>query len=463
MRAWTRQGAAALAAITLLGAGVAGASAATSRDEPVRYRDRVADELTRIPALTYGSAPSRATGEPEALVLDLYEPAGDTVAARPAAIYAHGGGFVGGDRGDSGVAEDLAHRGYVAVSIDYRLKAGGGCDAGGGVSDDCYGAAADAIADAKAAVRWLRANATTYGIDPTRIAMAGSSAGAIMATGVALTSEDPGTSGNPGPSSAIGAFSSFSGGLPGGAGASADDPPGVLLSGTEDTVVPYQWSVDTASALQSVGVAARLITLQGQGHTPSSAQGQFVSETASTFYDALDLAHAEGSPGVTVPGPTTPTDATTPTTTPTSPSATVPTTTATTPVTTAPPTPLPPAAPAAPAPAAPAPVGPPPAAFALRPTLASTGLARVRARGLAVRPGCSTRCALRLVVRSGGRTLAVATRTAVAPGATVTARLSAGARARLARRTSVRIAVTVTARVGAATATRRLGGTLRRP
>ena len=52
-------------------------------------------------------------------------------------------------------------------------------------------------------MRFLRKNATTYKIDPDRIAIGGSSAGAITALQVGANSEDPGTSGNPGFSSAV--------------------------------------------------------------------------------------------------------------------------------------------------------------------------------------------------------------------------------------------------------------------
>jgi acetyl esterase/lipase len=52
--------------------------------------------------------------------------------------------------------------------------------------------------DAQAAVRWLRANAATYRLDPSRIAIGGSSAGAITAMMVSYNAVDPGSSGNPG-------------------------------------------------------------------------------------------------------------------------------------------------------------------------------------------------------------------------------------------------------------------------
>ena len=88
-------------------------------------------------------------------------------------------------------------------------------------------------------MRWLRANAATYGIDPTRIGIGGESAGAITATLVGLLSEDVGTSGNPGWPSTVGGFVSVSGGVPSGVNlANPGDAPGLFFHGTADTIVP---------------------------------------------------------------------------------------------------------------------------------------------------------------------------------------------------------------------------------
>src|SRR5437762_11633576 len=64
---------------------------------PLRYRDQVFGNYTVTKDLQYGSAPG-LDGAPEALKLDLYEPVNDPVAARPAVIWVHGGGYVGGDK-----------------------------------------------------------------------------------------------------------------------------------------------------------------------------------------------------------------------------------------------------------------------------------------------------------------------------------------------------------------------------
>ncbi len=111
------------------------------------------------------------------LQLDLHRPA-VRGAPLPAIVCIHGGGWFKGERGNmTQLAQALAARGYVAVTISYRLSGEAKFPA--------------AIQDAKAAVRWLRANAATYGIDPDAIGVTGQSAGghlaALLATSGGIT------------------------------------------------------------------------------------------------------------------------------------------------------------------------------------------------------------------------------------------------------------------------------------
>ena len=98
--------------------------------------------------------------------LDVYLPTAlpaGTLA--PAVVWIHGGGWTGGTKNETRAAEicgTLAAAGYVAVSIDYRLG---------------DGAWPTNLHDCKNAVRFLRAHAAEYHIDPKRIAVAGGSAG----------------------------------------------------------------------------------------------------------------------------------------------------------------------------------------------------------------------------------------------------------------------------------------------
>lgn len=262
---------------------------------PLRYRDPVFAEVTVTRDLQYGAAPDRE-GKPVALMLDLYEPAGDRAGRRPAVIWAHGGGFVAGDKAgriSTAEADHFAKLGYVAVSINYRLLARQGCG-GRGATGECTSAAVEAIHDGQAAVRWLRANADRYRIDPSRIAIGGESAGAIIATGVGILADSPGTSGNPGHSSAVGAWISISGGVPGGAFVDERDKPGLLFSGTNDNVVPYRWSQETADALRRHGVLAVFKTLDGAGHVPWGEYHDLFLEQSNYFlYHVMDLRRAE--------------------------------------------------------------------------------------------------------------------------------------------------------------------------
>jgi acetyl esterase/lipase len=185
-------------------------------DAPLRYRDVIFPNLTVTTGLVYGSAPD-LSGNPVTLTLDMYQPTGDTQGSRPAIVLVHGGGFISGDSTNSAMvkmANAFAKRGYVAVSINYRLLGDGNCAKEDPPSQQCVNAAFAAQHDAQAAVRWLRANAATYRVDPTRIAIGGGSAGAVTALAVAVNSTDPGDSGNPGYSSKVGGAISISGWIP---------------------------------------------------------------------------------------------------------------------------------------------------------------------------------------------------------------------------------------------------------
>lgn len=110
--------------------------------------------------------------------LDLYEPASRPANFRaPAVVWIHGGGWTGGTKSEARAKEictTFASAGYVAVSIDYKLG---------------EGAWPANLHDCKNAVRFLRAHAEEYGVDPRRIAVAGGSAGGHLALMVAFTAD----------------------------------------------------------------------------------------------------------------------------------------------------------------------------------------------------------------------------------------------------------------------------------
>lgn len=196
-------GAALLALLLLAPAGAALAACGGSAGSPAPAA------VSGSPAATAGANPGAATSSnPAAAVhrdlayahvspsekLDLYLPAGGS-APYPVIVAIHGGGFMAGDKTDGQVAPMLLGlaRGYAVASIDYRLSGEAKFPA--------------QIEDVKAAIRWLRANAGRYRLDPARIAVWGDSAGGNLAAlagtsaGVAALS-DPAL-GNAGQSDAV--------------------------------------------------------------------------------------------------------------------------------------------------------------------------------------------------------------------------------------------------------------------
>ncbi|WP_160146919.1 alpha/beta hydrolase [Thermomonospora echinospora] len=115
-----------------------------------------------------------APGSP-AQRLDLHVPAG--TAPSPLVVYLHGGHWRDGDKSEveRDVRGELLKAGYAVASVNYRLTAEARWPA--------------AVQDAKAAVRWLRANAGEYHLDPHRFAVVGSSSGGYLAAAVALTGD----------------------------------------------------------------------------------------------------------------------------------------------------------------------------------------------------------------------------------------------------------------------------------
>jgi acetyl esterase/lipase len=149
----------------------------------VRYQDVLADS---VEVETY----SYATKDGQNLELDVYLPSDDLSENRATIIYVHGGGFSGGSRNDENnvrFCNRLAQLGYVSVSMSYRLTRQGKSD---GFSCDCpasdklktFSAAVDDIRDATS---FLIKNREHFRIDPNKIILAGSSAGAeaILMTG----------------------------------------------------------------------------------------------------------------------------------------------------------------------------------------------------------------------------------------------------------------------------------------
>jgi len=293
VNAWRRY---AIPPVTLLLAALIGGCALPPipGEAPLRYRDPVFSDVIVNHNLVYGHAPN-AQGFQVPLDLDLYRPAGDTQTSRPALVWLHGGAWSFGDKNNTipvDVANTFAKLGYVVILPNYRLL-GSAC----GVEPfNCESAAIESKRDTQAAVRWLRAYANVLGVDPTRIAVGGESAGGVIAALVGLQSEDVGSSGNPGWPSTVRGFVSVSGGLPISGLANAGDAPGLFFHGTADPV-PVWWSQDTADAMLAAGVPAFMQIQEGAGHVPwDQYRSLYIEQSVRFLYLYLELARAAGQP-----------------------------------------------------------------------------------------------------------------------------------------------------------------------
>jgi acetyl esterase/lipase len=229
----------------------------------------------------------------------------------PLVIWIHGGGWKAGTK-DSGPFRKLVYSGYAIASINYRL-----------VGEAIFPAQ---IYDCKAAIRWLRAHAGEYKIDPNRIGVWGGSAGghlaALVGTSIGVKSLE-GDEGNLETSSAVQAVADWYGmhdlvkalkgnlrhlpppqpGKPMGQGGvlglvssleqarqaspttyvSKDNPPFLILHGDADPVVPVAQSTEFYEKLKAAGVPATLHVFPGAGHGLQGLEGQATDMTLKFF------------------------------------------------------------------------------------------------------------------------------------------------------------------------------------
>lgn len=248
-----------------------------------------ADEPAVPEGVTFDKGIEYSNPDDQHLQLNLARPKTGS-GTHPAIVCIHGGGFRAGHRdGYNALCLKLAQHGYVAATVSYRLA-------------PKYQFPA-AVNDTKAAVRWLRAHAAEYQIDPQRIGVTGQSAGGHLAQFLAVTGgvrEFEGEGGNPEQSSRVACVVNVYGPsdftksygksvdaaqvLPlflGGDLETArhrhivssplywvtpDAAPTLCIHGTDDKYVAYEQAVWLIDKLKAADVEAELLTLKGAGH-----------------------------------------------------------------------------------------------------------------------------------------------------------------------------------------------------
>jgi acetyl esterase/lipase len=248
-----------------------------------------------------------ANADGQHLQLDMARPkTGD--GPFPAILCIHGGGFRAGNRqGYDGQCVRLAQQSYAAVTVSYRLA-------------PKYQFPL-AIYDVKAAVRWLRANAKNYKIDPARIGVTGGSAGGHLAQFLGVTADVKqfeGEGGNADQSSRVACVVNYYGPsdftksygrsvdaaevLPLWLGGNLEQArqkhivasplywvtpnaaPTLCIHGTEDKYVAHEQAVWLIDKLKAAGVEAELLTMKGAGHGFKGKDAEKAEQAMLAFF-----------------------------------------------------------------------------------------------------------------------------------------------------------------------------------
>ena len=243
-------------------------------------------DVEATPDIQYGTGLIGSPPSDFALLLDLYEPAGAGVPSpRPVVITIHGGGFTVGSRKIPPViriATEMASRGYVAISIAYRL-----IPQNPAIDPDFQpiGPANVAVQDLVTAHGWLLDNAEDLDADTSRIVVFGTSAGAITIVHAAYQLDDIGLPPLSGISSIVDLWGGFIG-PPASTLVEPGEPPVFMVHGSEDTTIPARLSYELADAAEDVGIRHELNIVEGAGHG-FEATGYFTREVSPgvTLFD----------------------------------------------------------------------------------------------------------------------------------------------------------------------------------
>jgi acetyl esterase len=240
---------------------------------------------------------------------------------RAAIVFFFGGGWQGGSPGQfQEQCKYLASRGMVAMAADYRVLSRHGTKA------------VKCVADAKSAVRWIRANADRLGIDPSRIAAGGGSAGGHIAacTGTVPDLDEPGEDtsissvpnamvlfnpalvlapvdgASPFPGDRLKALQDRMGVDPVSVSpyhqVKKGDPPTIIFHGTADTTVPFRTAELFAEAMTRAGNRCKLVPFEGQQHgffNYGRGDGTAYVATVRAMDEFLtELGYLEGEPTI---------------------------------------------------------------------------------------------------------------------------------------------------------------------
>ncbi len=253
-----------------------------------------------VPDITY------ATVDGEELKLNLSRPR-DAKGPLPCVVVIHGGGWKAGNRNQhNDLTWKFAERGYASATVSYRFAPRHPFPA--------------QVQDVKAAVRFLRANAEKYGVDPQHLGAVGFSAGAHLSMMLGATDKGDGldeSGGNADQPSKVQAVVSFFGptdltapypeatrpilkDLLGGTVeeklelakraspityVNAGDAPMLLFQGTKDPLVPHDQAVRMANALTNAGVPGRVELILGGNHGWAGGEVARTADSTFAFFD----------------------------------------------------------------------------------------------------------------------------------------------------------------------------------
>ena len=304
---------AALAVTTLMPAGAADQNAAPPMAPvPPNYLSALSAELEPSAKIAYQGA-----GE-KALQLHVFNPAAWTrTDRRPAFVLFHGGGWTRGEpRAMYTFGKWAAEHGMIAFSAQYRLH-----------QPEAGVTVFDSVADARAAVRYIRAHAAELGVDPTRVVLGGASAGGHLAVATVMFDELDPASGSAIScrADALVLFSSVIDTSAEGYGqaklglrwrelspvhhVTRGLPPTLAFHGTADAVTPFAGAQAFHTAMVANGNQSELVIAPGAPHTYMFKDARLYAETMErleAFLTAGGFIQPEGKhvipPAGTAPG-----------------------------------------------------------------------------------------------------------------------------------------------------------------